>query len=247
MIMKQIDIRKDDSMKLRHLCLGLLIILLTGSSICFGADKKTDKKIDYSKQGICVVADASIRAEASKNAKWLSSLAVGETVILQGNPVKDPKDPNTEYIKVKLSDGTEGFVNTWCLVQGAFVAVIQKPAKIYKRPDLLADANTSFEIMNIVAIDTEKGDWIRVTGENKTKSGWIDKSFIRKGKEDIVTAVMLRKALRGKENTMTRDEMEKIVSNLPYPTNYFAVKMLQKYQSAEAPKPTEAPIANPVE
>lgn len=225
-------------MKLRHLWFGLIIVLILGTAVGFGADKK----VDYSKQGVCVVADASIRAEANKNGKWLSSLAIGETFKLLGNPVKDPKDPNTQYIKVKLSDGTEGFVNTWCVVTGAFVAVIQKQTKIYKRPDLLADSNTNFEMLNIVAIDTEKGEWIRATGENKAKSGWVDKSAIRKGKEDIITAVMLRKALKGKENTMTGEEMQKIVAGLPYPTNYFAVKMLQKYQSVE-PKPTEAPIS----
>jgi hypothetical protein len=227
-------------MKMKHLWFWLVIILLLGSTICFGADKK----IDYSKHGVCVVADASIRAEASKNGKWLSSLAMGETVILQGNPVKDSKDPNTQYIKVKLSDGTQGFVNAWCLVPGAFVAVIQKQAKIYKRPDLLADTNTNFEMMNIVAIDTEKGDWIRATGENKAKSGWVDKNAIRKAKEDIITAVMLRKALRGKENTMTREELEKIVAGLPYPTNYFAVKMLQKYKTSEPTEPAEVPVTD---
>lgn len=227
-------------MKMKHLGFWLVMILLLGSAICFGADKK----IDYSKHGICVVADASIRAEAGKNGKWLSSLAMGETVILQGNPVKDPKDPNNQYIKVKLSDGTQGFISTWCLVQGAFVAVIQKQTKIYKRPDLLADANTNFEMMNIVAVDSEKGDWIRATGENKAKSGWIDKNAIRKAKEDIITAVMIRKAIKGKENTMTREEMEKIVAGLPYPANYFAVKMLQKYKTVDPPKPTEVPVTD---
>jgi hypothetical protein len=170
----------------------------------------------------------------------LSSLSVGETVTREGNPRKDPKDPKIEYAKVKLSDGTEGFVSTWCVVQGAYVAVAHRTAKIYKRPDLLADSNSSFEMLDIVAVDDEKGSWIRATGENRTKSGWIERVATRKAQEDVVTAVLLNKAMHGKEKTMTRAEMEKIVAALPFPTNYFAVKMLQKYPVADNnPKPTD--------
>ncbi len=219
-------------MKLKTLWLGLTIVFLLGSTAVFGKDEKDD----YSKNGVCVVP-ASIRAEANQTSKWLSSLSVGETVILASGPKKDPKDPKIEYVKVKLSDGTEGFVSTWCLVQGAYVAVVHRTVKIYKRPDLLADSNSAFEMLNIVAVDEEKGTWIRATGENRTKAGWIERVATRKAKEDIVTAVLLNKALHGKEKTMTHEEMEKIVSGLPFPNNYnyFAVKILQKYPAKSAP------------
>ena len=223
-------------LKRKNIWLGLTIIFLLGSVIVFGKEGK----VDYSKNGVCIVP-ASIRAEANQSGKWLSSLSVGETVTLLSAPRKDPKDPKIEYVKVKLSDGTEGYVSTWCLIQGAYVAVVHRTARIYKRPDLLSDSNTSFEMLNIVAIDEEKGTWVRATGENRTKSGWIERVATRKEKEDIVTAVLLNKALKGKEKTMTRAEMEKIVAGLPYPNNYFAVKILQKYPAAGTnPEPTSA-------
>lgn len=57
-----------------------------------------------------------------------------------------------------------------------------------------------------------------------------------------MTAVLLNKALRGKEKTMTHEDMEKIVASLPFPGNYFAVKMLQKYPAANNnPNPTDTP------
>ncbi len=227
-------------LKLKTVWLGLAIISLLGAVSVFG----NEEKIDYSKNGVCVVP-ASIRAEANQSSKWLSSLSVGETVALMGNPRKDPKDPKIEYVKVKLSDGTEGFVSTWCLVQGAYVAVVHRTAKIYKRPDLLADSNSSFEMLNIVAVDEEKGTWIRATGENRTKSGWIERVATRKAKEDIVTAVLLNKAMHGKEKTMTRADMEKIVASLPFPNNYFAVKILQKYPAVDnSPKPADSPTVS---
>lgn len=224
-------------MRLKNAWLGLAIIVLMSSVNVFGSGEKPD----YSKNGVCVVP-ASIRAEADQNSKWLSSLSVGETVTLLGNPRKDPKDPKIEYVKVKLSDGTEGFVSTWCLVQGAYVAVVHRTVKIYKRPDLLADSNSSFEMLNIVAVDEEKGPWIRATGENRAKSGWIERVATRKSKEDIVTAVLLNKAMHGKEKSLTRADVEKIVASLPFPNNYFAVKVLQKYPAADnVQKPTDTP------
>lgn len=62
-----------------------------------------------------------------------------------------------------------------------------------------------------------------------------------------MTAVLLNKALKGKEKTMTRAEMEKIVAALPYPNNYFAVKILQKYPAADQnpePAPADQPDAS---
>jgi hypothetical protein len=226
-------------LRLKNVWLGLTIIFLLGSAIVLGSEEK----IDYSKNGVCIVP-ASIRAESNQTSKWLSSLSVGETVILESNPSKDPKDPKIEYVKVKLSDGTEGFVNTWCLVRGAYVAVVHRTAKIYKRPDLLADTNSSFEMLNIVAIDDEKGSWIRATGENRIKSGWIERVATRKANEDIVTAVLLNKAMLGKEKTMTHTELEKIVAALPFPNNYFAIKILQKYPATNNPNPTDKPSAS---
>ncbi len=212
--------------KLILLCLLLVVfsICLTG---CF------DGKPDYSKQGVCIVENTSLRTEPSTKGKWSSSLALGETVKLESGPIKDEADPKVEYIKVKLSDGTKGYASTWCIVRGAYVGVIQETSKIYKRPDLLAESNQQYEIMNIVAVEEEKDSWIRVTGEGRSKSGWIQKESIRKDKEDVVTAVLLRKALRGKGNNIPREEMEAIVSNLPYQDSYFVNHVMAKYEDDE--------------
>ena len=87
--------------------------------------------------------------------------------------------------------------------------------------------------MNIVAVEEEKDDWIRVTGEVRTKTGWIQSEAIRKDKEDVVTAVLLRKALKGKGNNLPREEMEAIIEKLPYPDSFFANLVLQRYNEEE--------------
>ncbi len=212
-------------MKLKQFGSWLLVIMISfGLSGCF------EGKNDYSKQGVCVVENTSLRTEPSTKGQWTSSLALGETVKLESSPIKDAADPKVEYVKVKLSDGTKGYASTWCIVRGAYVGVIQKTAKIYKRPDLLAESSQQFELMNIVAVEEEKDGWIRVTGEGRSKIGWIQNESIRKDKEDVVTAVLLRKAIREKGNNIPREEMEAIVSKLPYQDSYFVNLIMEKYE-----------------
>ncbi|HEX3048773.1 MAG TPA: hypothetical protein VHY08_28755 [Bacillota bacterium] len=213
-------------MRLKQTGLWLLMIVLLGLTGCFGS------KDPNANQAVCIYDGASIREEANKDGKWLSSLSLGETGTFEGKAVADPKDPKTEYIKVKLSDGTKGYVNVYCVVLGAYVGVIQEPAKIYKRPDLLSESSKKYDTMDIVAVEEESGDWVRVTGEGRAKSGWVEKGMIRKTKEDIVTAVMLRKAIKAQKGEMTQEEMEKTVATLAYPNSYFALKMLEKYTPA---------------
>lgn len=215
-------------MRTKQTILWLLLIMLTlGLTGCLKG------KSDYSKQGVCIVENTSLRTEPSTKGKWSSSLSLGETVKLESNPIQDTSDPKVEYIKVKLSDGTKGYASTWCIVRGAYVGVIQQTAKIYKRPDLLAESSHQFELMNIVAVEEENDNWIRVTGEGRSKSGWIQKDSIRKDKEDVVTAVLLRKALRGKGENIPREEMEAIVSKLPYQDSYFVNQVMANYEDDE--------------
>lgn len=212
-------------MKLKQLVLCVLVLtVLLSLSGCF------EGKNDYSNQGVCVVDNTSLRKEPSTKGAWVSSLALGETVKLEGSPIKDQADPKVEYIKVKLSDGTKGYASTWCIVSGAYVGVIQDTTKIFKRPDLLAESNQKFELMDIIAVEEEKDNWIRVTGEGRSKKGWIQKEAIRKDKEDVVTAVRLKKALKGKGNNISREEMEAIISELPYQDSYFVNRIMAKYE-----------------
>jgi hypothetical protein len=221
-------------MSKRTMGLILVVILLLGLLPgCFGG------KTSYANQGVCILDGTGVRSEPNKTGEWLTSLQVGETVKLKSGPIKDPADPKTEYIKVKLSDGKVGFASTWCIIQGSYVGVIQDQTIIYKRPDLLAETAQKFELMEIVAVQAEQEDWLQVVGEKRTKTGWIMKESIRKGKEDVVTAVLLRKATRGKESTLTQTEMEEIITKLPYPDNYFATKMMEKFQSIDIANPDQ--------
>lgn len=215
-------------MRLKQLVLCVLVLtVLLSLSGCF------EGKSDYSKQGVCVVDNTSLRKEPTTKSDWISSLALGETVKLESAPIKDQADPKVEYIKVKLSDGTKGYASTWCIISGAYVGVIQNTTKIFKRPDLLADSNQQLELMNIVAVEEEKDNWIRITGEGRSKKGWIQKEAIRRDKEDVVTAVRLKKALKGKGSNIPREEMEAIISELPYQDSYFVNQIMSKYEDEE--------------
>jgi hypothetical protein len=214
-------------MRIKQAVLWILLILLLGLT---GGLTGCGEKNPNANQAVCIYDGSAVWAEASNKSKWLSSLAVGETAIFEGKPVIDEADEKKrEYIKIKLSDGTKGWISTWSVVLGAYVGVIQESTKIYKRPDLLSESGKNFDTMNIVAVEEENGDWVRVTGEGRVKSGWLQKSIIRKNKEDVITAVLLKKAINKKKGEMTQEEMETTVATLPYPNSYFAMKMLEKY------------------
>jgi hypothetical protein len=55
----------------------------------------------------------------------------------------------------------------------------------------------------------------------------------RKDKEDVVTAVILRKALRGKGTSISKEDLEKIIAAVPDWDNYFVTKVLEKYQALD--------------
>ena len=110
----------------------LIVFLLTS---CGEKSNKTSKK--ESNEAICIWNNASLRAGPSSGDKWLSSISLGEIVTLLGESKVDSTDNNLEYLKVKLSDGKEGWVSSYLLIPGGKSAALTEKAVIYKRPDLL--------------------------------------------------------------------------------------------------------------
>ena len=82
----------------------------------------------------CIWDNAALRAEPAKTGKYLSSLSVGEEVTYLEETKTDPNDAKREYIKVGLSDGSEGWVLANLFVIGGTRAVVDDNATIYKRP-----------------------------------------------------------------------------------------------------------------
>lgn len=163
--------------------------------------------------GVCIWDKAAVRAEASKSGKYLSGLSLGEKVVLLGETKTDAGDNDREYIKVSLSDDTEGWVSSYLIAQDAGAAAIQERSSIYKRPDLLTATGDAFEPLEFVAIVSYGEDnWIEVLGNKRKKSGWIKGDGLAIGEANIALATLYTRAMEIEDQTEQREAVKEIAN-----------------------------------
>ena len=163
--------------------------------------------------GVCIWDKAAVRAEASKSGKYLSGLSLGETVVLLGETKTDAGDNDREYIKVSLSDDTEGWVSSYLIAQDAGAAAIQEKSSIYKRPDLLTATGDAFEPLEFVAIVSYGEDnWIEVIGNKRKKSGWIKGDGLAIGDENIALATLYSRAMEIEDQAAQQEAIKEITT-----------------------------------
>ena len=210
---------------MRSLSLVTLSVLICILSIISCEKKKKDEitsEVVEKVESVCILDGQSLRLEAKAQAKWLNSMSLGESVYWLGQTRIDSTDKNKKYIKIMLSDGTEGWALDWGIVINAKVGAIKEEAPIYKRPDMLTITNKTFEFMDMVAISTEKSDWLEVTGERRSKSGWIKKDRVTTEKTDVTSAILAAKQLNNKKSIVS------VIESSPYPQSYFIQKLREQ-------------------
>ena len=143
-------------------------------------EKKTVPVVQEKKEipVVCIWDDASVRAEPSVKAKKISALALGEKVIWLGGEKSDQADKKRKYLKIRLSDGTEGWASEIAVAKNAKPSIIVKKTPIYLRPDLLTLTSNELEPMDMVAVLEEENDWLEVVGEKRQQKGWIQSDMV---------------------------------------------------------------------
>ena len=170
---------------------------------------------------VCIWDGASVRADASMKAKWISAMALGEKVTWLGEDKIDSTDKNRKFLKLRLSDGTEGWSSEYVIATDAKPSVIYKEAPIYRRPDLLTVTETVFEPMEIVAITGTDADWIEVVGKEGKKKGWIQSKLVSTKDMDVAVALLAGKALREKNKEKMKDKLQSIIDNVAFTGSIF--------------------------
>jgi hypothetical protein len=203
---------------------GLLIL-----TSCNGK-KATDNSVGSSDQGVCVWDNVSLRETHEKNGKWLSSISIGETVEYLDESYKDDSSAKkVEYLKIRLKDGKEGWVRSDFIVLGAKPAVVVEQASVYKRPDLLNKTDKNFDEMDIIAVKSEKDDFIEVVGKRSSgkwiETCWIKKDVVSYSEVDIATAKYAKKALAIKDESEKMNALIEIVNNPDLSQSVFIAKL----------------------
>ena len=182
---------------------------------------------------VCVWDGASVRADASMKAKWISAMALGEKVTWLGEEKIDSTDKNRRFLKIRLSDGTEGWSSEYVIATDAKPAVVYKEAPVYRRPDLLTVTDVVFEPMEIVAITGSDGDWIEVVGKENAKKGWIQSKLVSTKDTDVAVALLAGKALAEKKDEKKKEKLQSIIDNTAFAGSIFIEDLEMKLKEMQ--------------
>ena len=157
-----------------------------------------------------------LREKPYRDSKWLTSIKMGEKLTSLGITAMDSAN-NTEYIKVRLMDGKEGWTQSNLVVINADAAVLVSDAEIYSRPDLLNKTDKKFSKMDVVAVMKSEGEWVEVKGKRAegswVESGWIKPISISYEDYDIAVALYARNAIKEKDRAKKISALEDIIQN----------------------------------
>ena len=129
------------------------LIVAYGFFSCGSGSDKTSSTDSASTDGsdsaplytICVWDKAAMKETPEEKGKWLTSINLGEKVTsLDESQVDEASAKKREYIKIKLMDGKEGWVQKDFFVKNASAAVLTSETDLYSRPELLAKSNKTF-------------------------------------------------------------------------------------------------------
>lgn len=216
-----------------------IYLLIAASCLMMFSCKSSDRSNESGIGGVPVVAgndEATFTSvyegvpvykqpDASLKDNWISGIKLGETVYSLDEKATDPADSQKEFVKVKLSDGKEGWARSYGLVENSKPAVVINESKIYDRPDLLALSNKAIPEMTFIAITKVQEDFVEFVSEQKKFKGWMKKDNITESKEDVVVAVMAIKEFAKKDNLSKEEKLAAIIANAPYPNSIFVKKL----------------------
>lgn len=189
---------------------------------------------DETKKAIEVVSlcETSLRDLKDGELKWTSNkLVYLQTATSEGDTLTEK---GKEFMLIKLKDGSEGWVNSWCLALDARRAVVTSKIALYNEPDIMAISNQSIESLDFAVVLNEKvGDYQEVIYKvaDKRKKGWIKGNTASLSFEDVdlVVAKLLTSAnsLEGDEKKMA---IQNILDNADFSSSTF-YKMLEMESS----------------
>jgi hypothetical protein len=230
----------------------VLILVMLFEIIIFNCQKGDEKKAFEKKTvpvvpekkeipSVCIWDDASVRAEPSVEAKKLSALALGEKVTWLGEEESDQADTKRKYLKIRLSDGTEGWASEIAVTKNAKPSIIVKKTPIYLRPDLLTLTNSELEPMDMVAVLKKENDWLEVIGEKREHNGWIQSDIVSFKEEDIAAALLARKALAEGDDKEKRAKIKSLLKNPAFAYSIFSSELKRKLHELSPVDDSEIP------
>lgn len=178
-----------------------------------------EPQVDFA---ICLWNKVGLRDAPGRNAKYLETIQYGERVELLGES-QELTEEKRNYIKVKLSDDQEGWVNDYLFAVNGTLGVANQLIEIYKRPDIMASSGKEFERGEIAVITrSDKEGWMEILGKEKKKTGWIQEGDNLSTEEiDVETVVRYQLAMAEESSEDKLKALEAISNTSKYDGSVF--------------------------
>lgn len=183
-------------------------------------------------QVVCLWDQLTIKDSPHVSGKYLTSVKMGEKFYDLGETKLDEESKEKiEYIKVKLSDGTIGWVQNRFVASNAMPVVFTTQSNIYKRPDVLTKTEKYFHLFDIAGAFEYSDDykWMRVKGkpadQNWFSDGWIKTENISTYSPDLVAAALYKEALLEKDSKKHANKLKEIADNPLLESSVFISKL----------------------
>lgn len=178
---------------------------------------------------ICLWPKVGLRDKPGrKDAKYLTTIYFGESVEYLNE--KEKTEDDKEYLKIRLSDGSEGWVYEHLFALGGELAIIDKKTELYKRPDIMTFEGKKLEPMDMIVIfeNEENEGWHEVTSMKRDDNGWIQGDIDAiKDDIDVKLGILYWRAME--EPT---EEKFKLLENILANPNFKKSKLIEHVNKA---------------
>ncbi|MGE0089084.1 MAG: SH3 domain-containing protein [Bacteroidales bacterium] len=227
-------------------CFYVLLFISVVIVISCGKSKNNENETSESGTIVCIWENTPLRETPENNGKWIASISLGEkSEYLDEEKEVANGDKTLKFIKIKLQDGKEGWVQSDFVVLNSQPAAIINDAEMYSRPDLLTKTGKAFSKMDIIGLKTEQNGFVEVVGKRKNgkwiESGWIKPTNISTSDIDIAVSKYAGKALAIKDIDEQQKAINEIINNSDFAGSIF-IDDLKKLLIPENPTEPEAII-----
>ena len=176
---------------------------------------------------VCLWSSVTLRETPQIKGKYKNAIYLGEKATYMGEKVTDSVDAKNkkEFVKIKLTDGTQGWVQSNMVAIGGKAYAIKEKTKLYKRPDILSVGKEEFDKMQFVVSTEEQGDWIKIKGKQKSdkwfKEGWVKLDRLAGDEIDVTVAVLAERALLKDTEDKRLEALKEITGNPDFSNSIF--------------------------
>jgi hypothetical protein len=176
---------------------------------------------------VCLWSSVTLRETPQMKGKYKNVIYLGEKAKFLGQTVTDSSDKKNkrDFIKIKLTDGKEGWVQSNMMAVGGKAYAIKDKTKLYKRPDILSVGKDEFDKMQFVVVTEEQGEWAKIKGKKKTdtwfKEGWVKLDKLAGDDVDVTVSIQTEMALMKETVDKKLEALKEITDNADFSTSIF--------------------------